>query len=806
METVSRNSVLAFFVIFALMTSDAAAQRRQRAFRVMTIVDGQSQQFQETVDRFQQELVELMGEDTRVVFVEPPTPTDWTLGSVERALDQALKDRSLSLIVGFGPMAGVAVGRRESLAVPVLLPYAAPVFQGLPRDGDRSGRRNLVYITGLVNFERDFRKLDEIVHFDRLAFIIGAEVLQHLRDPQRPVIEASQELGVETRLVIADGGPQEALDAIPEDSNAVYIGLLPRFSDEQMQLLIDGINAQDLPSYADDVEWVKRGALATTETEADEIRRLRRAALYAQRIYLGEQASELSVTFQPRPQLVINMATARAIGTWPKFSVMAEARLINDESGRRGPVLRLSDVMNTAVRVNLDLMADRIGVDVGEENIAQARGQWLPAADASGEYRWIDRDIANPFGQAERQFNWSLRGSQLLYSAQAHGNLRAQKDQQNAVVDDYYAARLDIMLEAGEAYLNVLRANNNERVNRDNLRLTRRNLALAETRFEIGVAGREEVIRWEITIAESRASLIEANAVRNQSEIDLNRVLNRPLEGPFQLPPEDQIRDVLPGGDPRLTRYIEDPFSFKILREFMAEEGVRNSPEIQAIDETISAQREVLMAERRTLGIPDVFVDGGFQHIPHVAGAGAEPPPDSGDVVFPVRDTFSWDVGVGATFTIFDGTQNYSRIRQAMKQIDQLETDRAALAQRIEQNVRASLHQAGFSFANIQLSQDAAEAAAKNLELVTDSYQRGAVDIIRLIDAQNQAITSKLAAANARYDFLIDALRVERAAGSFSLEGTPQEREDFLRRLDAFAAKRRRPLPEPQPAPEEVQP
>ena len=118
-------------------------------------------------------------------------------------------------------------------------------------------------------------------------------------------------------------------------------------------------------------------------------------------------------------------------------------------------------------------------------------------------------------------------------------------------------------------------------------------------------------------------------------------------------------------------------------------------------------------------------------------------------------------------------------------------TERAVIAQRLEQNVRAALHQAGFSYANINLTRDAAEASARNLELVTDLYQRGAADIIQLVDAQNQALGAALAAANAMYDFLIDALRVQRASGSFSLEGSQEVRDDFLRRLDAFAAKRR---------------
>jgi len=356
------------------------------------------------------------------------------------------------------------------------------------------------------------------------------------------------------------------------------------------------------------------------------------------------------------------------------------------------------------------------------------------------------------------------------------------------------------MLEAGEAYLNVLRAKNTERVNRDNLKLTRKNLSLAETRNTIGVAGREEVFRWQTQIAESRSSVIGASALRNQREIDLNRILNRPLEAPFRVPPPEDLRAVTPGSDPRLVKYLQDPWSFRVFREFMAQEAILNSPEIRSINATIRARDELLKGERRQLGIPDVAVIGGFQHIPYVGGRGSETfmPPPGFDVAG--RQTFTWNVGAAASLTIFDGTSNYARIRRTFREIDRLQTDRAVISQRLEQNVRAALHQAGFSYANINLTRDAAEASARNLELVTDLYQRGAADIIQLVDAQNQALGAALAAANALYDFLIDALRVQRASGAFSLEGSQEVRDDFIQRLDAFAAKRKqesRPSPTP---------
>lgn len=775
----------------------------------MMVSDGESPVFRERQELLKQEILELAKGDASVVFLEPAVKPSWTLESSMSALKSALANRSVDLIIVSGAMTGVAAGQIQKLSKPVLIPYAEPDLQGLPQKGNSSGRRNLAYIGGLLNIEREIRTLRDIVRFDRMAFIVGEEVVEHLEAPQRPVEVASQHLGIETRLIIASGDAQEVLDAIPTDTEAVYIGPLFRWTEDEKQRLIDGINARRLPSYAGEgVKWVERGALATVETREDDVRRMRRAALFVQRILTGEPAALLPIAFEIRPVLVINMATARLIGTWPRFEVMAEARLINDQSGTRGPLITLEIAMRDAVRANLDLMAEGLNIDQAYETFKVQRGPWLPQVEAQGDMTITDPAVSNPFGQAERQFTWGINGSQLLYSPGAHGAIRASRDRVHATEHDYVSARLDTMLEAGEAYLNVLRTKNNERVNQDNLRLTRKNLSLAETRNAIGVAGREEVYRWQTQIAESRSAVIEASALRNQAEIDLNRILNRQLEAPFRVPPPEDVRAVTPGSDPRVTKYLQDPWSFKVFREFMAQEAIRNSPEIRAIDNRLRAEEEVLKGERRQLGIPDVAIVGGFSQVPFVSGVGSETIPPQQGFDFPGRQTFTWQVGGQASLVLFDGTSNYARIRRLFRLMDQLRTDRAVIAQRLEADVRSALHQAGFSYANIDLTRDAAKASARNLELVTDLYQRGAADIIQLVDAQNQALGAALAAANALYDFLIDALRVQRASGSFSLEGTDEERDDFIQRLDKFATARNRAgtLYEPDSQPKPVNP
>ena len=70
---------------------------------------------------------------------------------------------------------------------------------------------------------------------------------------------------------------------------------------------------------------------------------------------------------------------------------------------------------------------------------------------------------------------------------------------------------LDVTLETASAYIDVLRAKTQERIARENLRLTHENLERARIRTQVGVASLAEVYRWEAQLAADRQTVIFAN-------------------------------------------------------------------------------------------------------------------------------------------------------------------------------------------------------------------------------------------------------------------------------------------------------
>ena len=318
--------------------------------------------------------------------------------------------------------------------------------------------------------------------------------------------------------------------------------------------------------------------------------------------------------------------------------------------------------------------------------------------------------------------------------------------------------------------------------------MTRSNLELAQVRQEIGVASPAEVIRWENQIANNRRNVIDASAQRNVAEIRLNRLLNRPLEESFQTEETNLDDPVLQTSAARLGPYLGDPFAFDIFRDFMTAEALMVAPELQQLDAAIRAQDRALTAASRAFWVPTVFFSGDVSAV-KTGGAGtsfnlgfALP----GNLTGP--NALNWTLNVSASLPLFTGGARRAEQTQTSEELEELRLTRRSLAQQVEQRVRSALHVAGASYAGIELAEASADAADRNLDLVTDAYEQGAASILDLLDGQNQALVAREVAATAVFNYLIDLMTVQRAVGQFDFFITPDQYQTFLGRLRLFFA------------------
>lgn len=233
--------------------------------------------------------------------------------------------------------------------------------------------------------------------------------------------------------------------------------------------------------------------------------------------------------------------------------------------------------------------------------------------------------------------------------------------------------------------------------------------------------------------------------------------------------------------DDNLVRMISNSRQLNIFRSFMVEEGLKISPELKSIDSEMAAQERIRLSARRNFWLPDFSLEGEVFETFDKSGAGSSPPPGTEG-----KDSTDWSVGAFATFPLIAGGGKSATLNRTTEELSSLRLNREATANRIEQSILFAINLIRASYPSIQLSRDAAIASDKNLELVTDSYERGIVSIIDLLDAQNQSLSANLDAANSVYNFLVDLMKVQRSLGMFVFFLDQDEKQIWYQNMEDF--------------------
>ena len=753
-----------------------------KTIHVGIVTDGPWERYTEARETLRKEILDVTSSQFDVQFPgDLFIQADWSVSGINNAIEALLENPEVDLIITMGRVASHEVCKRRDLSKPVIAPLIIDAsIQNLPEKDGTSGVKNLAYIDSQRNVERTIRTFREITPFDHLTIMGSRHIVEGVPEIAAAIEKMMGDLGLTIDLLSVEKSIEQALSDLSSSTQAVLVSELPQISAEDFDTLVRGLMNRRLPSFS---TWgrdeVEQGILASVVQEATLDHLARMVAVNVLSILEGMDAGTLPVVFTPGEQLTINMATARTIDVYPSLVTLTEADLI-DEERVQGRFLTIEKTIQEANLVNLDLAAADRALAAGEEQVVQARSPLLPQIDLGVQGVVVDQDRAQAsLGIVpERSVSGGATLSQSIYVDETWAGYDVQKYLQDSRLEGRESLRLDVTRDAANAYLEVLNARTRERIQKDNLKLTRANLERARVRVSVGAAGPEEVYRWETEIAGRRRIVLASESRTLDAKNTLNRVLNRPLREPFMtqdVNAEDPLFGII---DDRFVKYVNNQRSLSLLKDFLIKEGILVSPELRGLDAQIAAEGRTYTSAKRTQWLPDFLLSADVKEYLNKSGAGS-------DTVTTTDDT-RWSVGAYATYPLYKGGQVTATKRKSLDQLNQLEIERSAAANRVEKRILFAVNLIRTSYPSIQLTSEASIAANKNLELVTDSYERGIKSIIDLIDAQNSALTADLSAASAVYNFFMDLTDLQRAVGEYDLYTSLESRTAWLDRLDAF--------------------
>ncbi len=723
---------------------------------VAVITDGAQYQLREVETVFRQELVALVGSEFEINFKN--LPADWSANSVESALQAAYNDPTVDMVLVLGFAGNQLAVSRPEFPKPTFLPLVFnPELLAAPSENTGSGRRNLNYLSDRSSFQADLATFKRVMPFDHAVLLTDTVIIDSIPNGAERVRQEGA--GTRFSFVGHDGVDNDLLKRIPVDANAVLLGGLPRLQPELFEALLRALAERGLPVFSLYGESdVVRGALASDAVQTDFQRLARRTAINMQAVMLGEPAEAQSILYEGKRQLTINMAVARTIGLSPRFDVLSEAELVNALVETSGEPLTLASVARDALANNLDLAVSEFDVRIGEQSVAGARSNLLPQVNVGASYSARrDEELARSPGFPQRATAGNVTLNQPIFVESARSGFEQEQYLQESRIAALESARLDSVQIAANAYLQALRAQNQLKIQQENLALTKSNLELARDRVRAGSASNADVYRWEASLATARANVLLSLSAQQQAYDELNRILNRPIGNvPNLAVPARSEPFAMTATE--FDTLINNPRRFGWFVEYSIEQSLNLAPELRQLQLQIDAASRDVIARERSFWAPDVTVQAQYTDNLNASGLG------SGSVLDELND---WSVSLNASWPLFDSGARRSQLSRASLQEKQLTTQFAATAQRIEQNVRAAILAAQASYANLDLSESGAVASRKNLELVSDAYRAGTVSIIDLLDAQSQSLQADLTADNAVHDFLLDIIAVQRATSTF---------------------------------------
>ena len=807
------KSIILFVIVLSLLFTNSQAQNKSLKGKITIgiVVDGKWDLNKPVIGDLKKEITEALSQQAAITIPENKIFVgDWTLKKVSELNDKLLKDNEVDIVIGFGVLASYDLARRSNLPKPVIAPVILDTtLQKIKSVNGTSGVKNLSYLVFPRTIERDIELFKKIVDFKNLVILQSKHYLSELGNLQSTYNILGNKLGINVKGYSVSDNVKEILDSIPSNTDAVYISVLP-IDRAKFKELINGLNEKRLPtfSFLGEID-VRDGVMAGANP--DIFPRLeRRIALIIQRILLGEDAGTLSAGFNSAKKTFINLQTAFAVGVSPKYNTLLEADIIGMTSPEYKDVEKysLEDVIKKISNENLDVLAKIQEIAANYQNISIARSNLFPQIDISATGLRIDKDRALAGSQPEDKFYGDASFSQVIFSEPALANLSIQNSLYDSKLNELEAFKQNTILDGSKLFLNYLRMRKIYNILLENLRLLRVNLEVAQKRESTGAVGPEEPLRWEAEVAGVKKAVMDVQAQMNQLQLAFKQMLNIPMI--YLINVEDvSIEDASqPIFNKDIQKFLEDPLSYDLLTDYLVNYGLKKSPDLQMLKNVVEAKERSLTSTKLSRFLPNVSLFGGVTKTfyksdiksPFSLSIPAPPPSVSPDITTYIGQIFSgfsiplpndvdWNIGINASLNLFNGMRTSARIEQTDIEMEQIKIQQKSLEDKIALGIRSEMENLKAKNFGLAQSQIQVDAANKALKIVSDSYSRGAVSILFLLDAQTAALNAQQISANALYDLFNSYMQLQRAVGQYYVLMTNEERETFMNDMITFVSK-----------------
>ncbi|VAW78947.1 Outer membrane channel TolC (OpmH) [hydrothermal vent metagenome] len=402
----------------------------------------------------------------------------------------------------------------------------------------------------------------------------------------------------------------------------------------------------------------------------------------------------------------------------------------------------LLTVYDTAARNNPTISAAAASLAATREDRPQAMAGLLPNISAGGTLRRKRFKNINPSQSANYSTDKlaSITLTQPLFRYDSWIALKQANSTIAAAEADYSAAQQVLIVDAAERYFAILGAQDNLEFAEAEKSAISRQLDEAKQRFEVGL-----IAITDVKAAQARYDISVSQQILAVSELEGTRDALRELSGEY-FENIFQLRKNL-----QLTRPEPDS------AEHWVERAKQQNLQVLSAQASSEAARQEMRRQRAGhLPTLDLNASASYQDV-NFGGIAQIERQDS-------------EIGLQLNIPIYQGGLTNSRTRQTRRLFEQATQNLQQAVRAAELETRNAWRGIRTDIAQVNALGESLESTRVAVEAEEAGFEVGTRTIVDVLNAQREHYLARLNYARARYQYVLDQLRLKRAAGILSRE------------------------------------
>lgn len=429
--------------------------------------------------------------------------------------------------------------------------------------------------------------------------------------------------------------------------------------------------------------------------------------------------------------------------TFPALTALALAVL----SGSPAFALDLSEAYAKAQQNDPSWLAARNTYLADSREDAVGLGGLLPTVAANGSVSKNSFDASSGASTDFDATQWAIKATQPLFRPDAWFAYQRSRASASAAEASYRSQEQALALRVSQAYFGVLSAQETLAYAQAEEAAFGRQLDQAQQRFDVGLIAITDVLEARASFDSSRANRIAAEAALQAAQENLAVVIG---EVPGKLVP-------LKPDAPMVKPVPADPEAWVGLAR-------QNNPDLLVAQQNEKVARAA-SRETKSGFLPSVDLYGSYSSVDR---SNITPAASAFGASMAAQNGTTTSVGLEANWVLFAGGRTYNASKQASYRAAAAQDAAIGTEKQVVNNTRTAFNNVSADSYRVDARKQAVASSEASLDATQAGYEVGTRNIVDVLLAQRNMYAAKRDYAAARYDYVLNSLRLKAASGQLS--------------------------------------